>query len=281
MIYLQKEGSTSKTTKAEAKRISKLPAYLKDYYCKNYICAVAVHPEPTSFAQAKRFDEWLKAMNEESTDTWTVCSLPPGKHAIGCKWVYKLKFNADGTLERYKAHLVAEDYTQQEGIDFGDTFSPVAKMTTVKNLLSVSAAKNWSLTQLDISNTFLNGDLHEEIYLSLPLGYTPKEGECLPPNAVCKLQKSLYGLKQASRQWFMKFRGTLLQLGFRQSNCDHTLFIRNIRGINIAVLVYVDDIIIASNGDGDVDQLKINMSNAFKLRDLGPLKYFLGLEISR
>lgn len=233
---LPEEQATPKISKAEAKRISKLPAHLKDYYCniaecdteipypmssymsleslsdeyKNYICAVAMYPEPTNFAQAKRFDEWLKAMNEElkaleSNDTWTVCSLPPGKHAIGCKWVYKLKFNADGTLERHKARLVAKGYTQQEGIDFADTFSPVAKMTTVKTLLSVSAAKNWSLTQLDISNAFLNGELHEEIYMTLPPGYTPKEGESLPPNAVCKLRKSLYGLKQASRQWFLKF----------------------------------------------------------------------------
>lgn len=311
---LTEDLSIPKMSKAEAKRVSKLPAHLKDYYCnvaecdteipypmssymsleslsdeyKNYICAVAAYPEPTSFAQAKRFDEWLKAMNEElialeRNDTWTICSLPPGKHAIGCKWVYKLKFNADGTLERYKARLVAKGYTQEEGIDFAETFSPVAKMTTVKTLLSVSATTRWSLHQLDISNAFLNGDLEEEIYMTLPPGYTPKEGEHLPPNAVCRLQKSLYGLKQASRQWFLKFRAVLLQLGFQQSNSDHTLFIRNDRssGIYTVVLVYVDDIVIASNNDNDVDQLKEDLSKAFKLRDLGPLKYFLGLEIAR
>lgn len=116
--------------------------------------------------------------------------------------------------------------------------------------------------------------------MTLPPGYTPKGGEHLPPNAVCRLQKSLYGLKQASRQWFLKFRASLLQLRFQQSNSDHTLFIRNVRssGIYTAVLVYVDDIVIASNNDNDVDQLKEDLSTAFKLRDLGPLKYFLGLE---
>ncbi|CAA7025515.1 unnamed protein product [Microthlaspi erraticum] len=225
-------------------------------------------------------------MNEEllaleKTDTWDICSLPHGKHAIGCKWVYKLKLLANGCLERYKARLVAKGYTQKPGVDFVDTFSPVAKMTTVKTLLAVSAAKNWSLTQLDISNAFLNGDLDEEIYMTLPPGYTPKPGITLPPNAVCRLKKSLYGLKQASRQWFIKFSTTLLALGFKKSHADHTLFIKNDCGRYVAVLVYVDDIIIASNNDEEVETLKSNPKLAFKLRDLGELRYFLGLEIAR
>lgn len=115
--------------------------------------------------------------------------------------------------------------------------------------------------------------------MKLPPGYTPREGESLPENAVCKLQKSLYGLKQASRQWFLKFSGTLLSLGFKPSHSDHTLFTRNINSHYIVVLVYVDDIIIASNVTEDVDQLKDDLQKAFKFRDLGPLKYFLGLEI--
>ena len=292
------------------KRISKSPAYLHDYYCnmvetdiphplaaymsytklteeyKAYICAVTQFAEPTSFRQAKKFDEWIKAMNEElialeSTNTWSICSLPPGKRPIGCKWVYKTKLNADGTLERYKARLVAKGYTQQEGVDFVDTFSPVAKMTTVKTLLAVASAKQWSLHQLDISNAFLNGDLNEEIYMSLPPGYTAKPGETLPQDAVCKLHKSLYGLKQASRQWFLKFSSVLMKLGFKKSHTDHTLFVRNVNGKYIALLVYVDDIIIAANDDDEVSTLKLDLHKAFKLRDLGTLQYFLGLEIAR
>lgn len=135
----------------------------------------------------------------ESTKTWTVCSLPKGKHAIGCRWVYKIKISSGGTIARYKARLVAKGYTQQEGIYFAETFPVVAKINTVKTLLDVLSAKNWNLTQLDIPNAFLNGDLKEEIYMKLPPGYTPKNGETLPPNSVCKLQKSLYELKQASR----------------------------------------------------------------------------------
>lgn len=154
-------------------------------------------------------------------------------------------------------------------------------MTTVKTLIAVAAAKNWSLTQLDISNAFLNGDLDEEIYMTLPPGYTPKAGETLPPNAVCKLNKSLYGLKQASRQWFLKFSSILLFLGFQKSHYDHTLFVKNVDGKYLAVLVYVDDIIIASNSDESVKQLKSYLQLAFKLRDLSELKYFLGLEVAR
>lgn len=225
------EASGSTSRPETTKRISKLPSHLEDYYCnvneinkdipyplsaylsydnlstkyKAYICSATLYPEPTSFTQAKRFKEWLNAMNDklialEKNHTRTVCSLPPGKHVIGCKWVYKIKINADGILERYKARLVAKGYTQHEGIDFAETFSPVAKMTTIKTLVAVSAAKNWHLTQLDVSNAFLNGDFHEEIYMTLPPGYTPRKGESLPVNDVCKLQKSLYGLKQASRQ---------------------------------------------------------------------------------
>ena len=292
------------------RRISKPPSHLQDYHCYAiksstehpisnvvsyaalsdpymiFINAVNTIPEPSTYNQARKFKEWCDAMGIEITalednDTWLICSLPAGKQAVGCKWVFKVKLNADGTLERYKARLVAKGYTQQEGLDYIETFSPVAKLATVKLLLAVAAAKGWSLSQLDISNAFLNGDLEEEIYMELPPGYSPRQGKSFPPNAVCKLKKSLYGLKQASRQWFLKFSQSLLQLGFITSSGDHTLFLKNSGGIYMAVLVYVDGIVIASSCDKATELLKTALQASFKLRDLGTLRYFLGLEIAR
>ena len=216
----------------------------------------------------------------ENTNTWEEAQLPAGKRAVGCKRLHSLKFNADGTLERRKSRLVSKGYTQKEGLDYTDTFSPVAKMATVKLLLKVVPSKKWCLRRLDISNAFLNGELDEEVYMKL---HEERKGYTLPKNTVLRLKKSIYGLKQASRQWFKKLSATLISMGYTKGQGDHTLFIRMYDNAFTCILVYVDDIIIAiaSTSKELTDQVTADLTRCFKFRDLGDLKYFLGLEIAR
>ena len=192
---------------------------------RHFIMSISSSTEPTSYVEASRLDCWIKAMQAElhalqMNNTWTLTTLPPHKVAIGCRWVYKIKYNADGTIERYKARLVAKGYTQMEGLDFLDTFSPVAKLTTVRLLLALAVLNNWHLRQLDMNNAFLHSELNKEVYMQLSPGLLVDK-----PHQVCRLQRSLYGLKQASRQWFTRLSSFLLSHGFHQSSADHSLFL--------------------------------------------------------
>jgi len=249
------------------------------------VLSISVETEPKTFKEVIASVQWTMAMNVELgvmelNKTWSVVSLPPNKNVVGCKWVYTIEYNADGSIERYKARLVAKGFTQQEGVDYFDTFSPVAKLASVKLVLGLVARKGWSTTQMDVTNAFLHSDLEEEIYMSLAQGYTPSSGS-LPPNPVCRLHKSIYGLKQASRQWYKCLSQTLLDDGFQQSYVDNTLFVKITSTAIVAMLIYVDDILIVSNNDEVVCAVKSVLAARYKIKDLGPAKFFLGLEIAR
>ncbi|KAL4303976.1 hypothetical protein GQ457_10G014420 [Hibiscus cannabinus] len=240
----------------------------------SFVNSIDVLKEPKSYKHAILHDCWKKAMSEEITalernNTWDLVPLPEGKQAIGCKWVYKTKLKSDGSLERYKARLVAKGYTQQPGIDYLSTFSPVAKLTTIRTLLAVAASRNWILEQLDVNNAFLHGYLDEEVYMKPPPGFSSDDSPL-----VCRLRKSLYGLKQASRQWNQRLTDALLQQGFKQAASDNSLFTKGQGDDFIALLIYVDDVVLASPNIAAINDIKEYLDNAFKIKDLGKLKFF-------
>ena len=232
-----------------------------------------------------KYPHWKEAISEElkaleDNETWDIVPLPQHIKPIGCRYVFKTKLNSQGEIDKHKARLVAKGYTQQFGLDYTETFSPVAKLTSVKILLALAAKQNWHLEQLDVHNAFLNGELQEDIYMSIPPGLSI-QGDNNHTNYACKLKKSLYGLKQASRQWNHTFTNFLNHIGFKQSKNEYSLFVRKFEHTVIFLLVYVDDIIIAGNDHSEIESVKKQLKNRFKIRDLGKLQYFLGLEVIR
>ncbi|PNX75793.1 retrovirus-related Pol polyprotein from transposon TNT 1-94 [Trifolium pratense] len=245
-----------------------------------YAMSIIAHSEPSSYKEASKFQCWIEAMNAEITalkqnKTWVYVDQPAHVKPIGSKWVYKVKHRADGSIERYKARLVAKGYNQIEGLDFFDTFSPVAKITTVRILIALASLKSWHLHQLDVNNAFLHGELQEDVYMTIPEGVVAPK-----PNQVCKLLKSLYGLKQASRKWYERLTSLLVQQGYTQSTSDYSLFTLKHDHSFTALLVYVDDIILAGDSLSEFARIKQILDREFKIKDLGQLKYFLGLEVA-
>nr|KYP41832.1 Retrovirus-related Pol polyprotein from transposon TNT 1-94 [Cajanus cajan] len=229
-----------------------------------------------------KLEHWTQAMKEEMNalernSTWEIVDKPRDKKAIGCRWIFTVKHKADGTIERYKARLVAKGYTQTYGIDYKETFAPVAKMNTVRVVLALTAHFGWDLHQLDVKSAFLHGNLEEEVYMEIPQGFKVQNER----NKVCLLKKALYGLTQSLRAWFGRFTKEMVSLEYRQSQGDHTLFIKHSSTGKFALLfVYVDDMIIAGDDETEKLALKEKLAAQFEMKDLGKLKYFLGIEVA-
>ena len=202
--------------------------------------------------------------------------LSKGKTTVGCK-VFTTMNRSDGSLKRYKARLVAKGYTQTYGFDYFETFAPVAKLNTLKVPLSLAANRDWPLQQLDVKNAFLHGELSEEVYMDLPPRCMVTEKQ---RQKVCKLKKSLYGLKQSLRTWFGRFTKSMVAFGYHQSNSDHTLFLKKKNGNITALIGYVDDMVVTGNDPVERNDLQEYLSKEFEMEDLGSLKYFLGIEVS-
>ena len=235
---------------------------------KQVVLSLDTNIEPENYRIAAQQEKWKRAMQEElealkQNATWSILPLPPNKIAIGYKWVYKTKYNVDGSVNRYKAQLVAKGYGQLEGLDYFETFSLVAKITTIRVLLSLVVINNWHLKQLDVNNAFLHGDLHdlhEEVYMQVPPGLARKKDH------VCLLHKSIYGLKQASRQWYAKLSYFLISHGYKHATADHSLFLKFSHSKITTLLVYVDDVVLTGNDLDEISSITSLLHDTFKIK---------------
>lgn len=239
-------------------------------------------PEPKTYTEAQRHHEWRKAMSTEydallRNQTWKLVPKPSNVNIIGSKWVYKVKLRSDGTLERYKARLVAQGYAQKPGLDYDETYSPVVKPTTIRTVLSLAVSRQWPVHQLDVKNAFLHGVLKENVYMKQPRGFIHPAF----PEYVCQLQKALYGLKQAPRAWFERFTNFLKMIGFKGSRADSSMFVLR-EGQHMAVLLlYVDDIVLTASSQTLMSRLLQVLKSEFAMSDLGSLHYFLGISVKQ
>ncbi|CAI5502549.1 unnamed protein product [Closterium sp. Naga37s-1] len=248
-----------------------------------FFSPVEMPGEPATLKEALESsdaEEWKKAMESElksieENDTFELVELPEGRTAITSKWLFKIKSDADGKIERYKSRLVAKGYQQKEKVDFKELFAPVVKPTTLRTLFAGAAIKGWVVKQMDIVTAFLNGILEEEIFMAQPEGFDDGSGR------VWKLKKALYGLKQAPRQWYMKLREVLEGIGFTPSTADHSLFMLGEGEQRSFMVVYVDDILIFSPSSDLVKEVMLKLQDKFKCKALGDVSFYLGLHIER
>ena len=249
---------------------------LEDIYQR---CSLVVN-EPTSYAEAQESRAWRSAMQAEldminKNETWQLVDRPTNRKVIGVRWVFKTKLNPDGSICKHKAKLVVKGYAQQYGVDYQETFSPVARYDTIKLLLAFATHNSWQIHQLDVKSAFLNGLLTEEIFVEQPDGFLIHGKE----NQVYLLKKALYGLKQAPRAWYERMDSHLMQLGFSRSQSEATLYARNKDDEVLVVSIYVDDMLVTGSKLELIQKFKNEMEKVFEMTDLGVMKYFLGMEV--
>ncbi|UYV83987.1 hypothetical protein LAZ67_X000796 [Cordylochernes scorpioides] len=249
----------------------------------SYACYVH-DQEPLNYEDAivgQNSKQWKLAMDDEfnslmKNQTWTYVTLPSDRKAIACKWVYKIKQNADGSNKMFKARLVAKGYSQKPGLDYGETFSPVVKFDSIRTILSLCASLDMEMIQLDVKSAFLNGDLEEELYMEQPQGYENPDF----PNHVCSLQKSIYGLKQSPRMWNKKFHEFLIKFDLKPSISDSCVYTMKCKQAYILLAIYVDDCLICSVNKQHLDDIVQYLNSNFEIKTF-TADYFLGLQIYR
>lgn len=245
-------------------------------------CNLTHVKEPKSVVDALNSPEWFDAMKMEIDSlrdhhVWELVELPKDRQLVGSKWVFKVKRNADGSVERCKARLVAQGYSQREGLDYDETFSPVVRPESVRSVVALACQEGLKVHQMDITTAFLNGDLKEEVYVRQPEGFVA-DGQ---KHLVYRLKKSLYGLKQAPRCWNQVLDSYLKTMGFKQSTSDPCIYTSNTTDGLFILAVYVDDILVAGKSQQKIDEIKAELGRRFQLKDMGELHYFLGVSVKQ
>lgn len=247
--------------------------------------SVVINGEPSTFNEAISCDEkdhWLVAMEEEyaalmANNTWKLVDLPNGKNLVSCKWVFKLKTDADGAVKRYKARLVARGFSQKYGVDYDQVFAPVARHSTFRVLLSTAASNGMMVYHFDAKSAFLNGELEEDIYMSQPPGFIEEGNE----KKVCHLMKSIYGLKQSARIWSEKLHKVIIEARFTQSEADSCLYTYKGSLGEAYLLVYVDDILVISQSSTYIGQIEQIFKSKFNIENLGLVANYLGIRVTK
>ncbi|KAK1670359.1 hypothetical protein QYE76_058518, partial [Lolium multiflorum] len=258
-----------------------------DWYdpCLNVMIVDNNDEDPATYEEAMMSpdsNKWQEAMKSEmgsmyDNKVWTLVDLPDSRKAVENKWIFKRKTDADGNVTVYKARLVAKGFRQIQGVDYDETFSPVAKLKSVRILLAIAAFFDYEIWQMDVKTAFLNGDIEEELYMVQPKGFVD------PKNAdkVCKLQRSIYGLKQASRSWNRRFDKVIKDFGFIQCHGEACIY-KKVSGSSVAFLIlYVDDILLIGNDIELLSSVKGYLNKCFSMKDLGEAAYILGIKIYR
>jgi hypothetical protein len=229
--------------------------------------------DPETFAESSIHPDWDTTMNEEyrslmANDTWHLVPLPNGRKLVRCKWVYITKYASDGSVKRHKTQLVSKGFSQIEGIDYNETFAPLAKMNFICLVLSLVCSHKWEVHQMDVKSTFLHGDLQEEIYMEQPLGYVQNDS-----SLVCHLKKSLYGLKQVPRAWYVKMDNFVLDTGFSRCHFDPNVYTKKVGSHLVILFLYVYDLIPTGSDPKILNHVKSILKKKFEITDLGFLHY--------
>jgi hypothetical protein len=220
-------------------------------------------------------DEEMEALDKN--ESWDLVELLTRRNPIGSKWVFKKKLDVEGKVEKYKSQLVAKGYSEVEGIDFGEIFSPVAKLTSIRFMLFVAATFDFEVEQMDVKTTFLHGDLEEEIYMKHLKGFVVMGKK----ESVCKMKNSSYGLKKSPRMWYKKFDTYMLGLGFTRRKEDHCVYFKLIGDHLIDLVLYVDGMLLIGNNKKIIQDVKSQLSYKFDMKDLDASNFILGMEIKR